>query len=149
MCQGKRKKSLQQRNPSGIELLAEDRASSVISAWQMLGSYRHRMQRTPSERSQPVFALDAARADVLLYSVRKKEPFHTRLSPPSMKKYLVEWCKSRELMDGGSLGRIHILFLFPLLHFILLQMNVCGWWKIFTFFSSSTLHHCRPRRAHL
>lgn len=77
---GEEEKSLEQRNPSGIELLAEDRASSVISAWQMLGSYRHRMQRTPSERSQPVFALDAARADVLLYSDRKKEPFHTRLS---------------------------------------------------------------------
>lgn len=92
---GENKKACSRESQVGLSssLRAEDRASSVISVWQMLGSYSHRMQRTPLERLQRGFALDVARADVLLCSVRKKEPFHTRFSslcdPLLCKKCLV------------------------------------------------------------
>lgn len=51
----------------------------MISMWQMLGSYSHRMQRTPLEN---VFALDVAKADVLLYSVRKKRTIPHQVFQP-------------------------------------------------------------------
>lgn len=70
---GENKKACSRESQVGLSssLRAEDRASSVISVWQMLGSYSHRMQRTPLERLQRGFALDVARADVLLYSGKK------------------------------------------------------------------------------
>lgn len=54
----------------------------MISAWQMLGSDSHRVQRAPLERLQRVFALDVARADVLLYSVRKKRTIPHQVFQP-------------------------------------------------------------------